>query len=219
MIKLDGVDCYHYEVNTIQEKISVTLPKEFVESKEFFSSMSEVQSFVKAESPELVFDKILTNIPAHCINESIKEGISNLSQQLIRLHQKEWDGIWIRIVANFMLVGRISDLDLVIGNPPWVKWEFLPQAYANKLKEICVDRHLFSGQTYMGAISLNICALIANVTASSWLKDTGILAFLMPQTLMTQDSYAGFRDFYVDFENDERMYLQLLDDWTASGNP
>lgn len=219
VVTLDGVDCYHYEVNTIQEKISVTLPKEFVESKEFFASMSEVQSFVKAESPELVFDKILTNIPARCINESIKEGISNLSQQLIRLHQKEWDGIWIRIVANFMLVGRIKDLDLVIGNPPWVKWEFLPQAYANKLKEICLDRHLFSGQTYMGAISLNICALIANVTASSWLKDTGILAFLMPQTLMTQDSYAGFRDFYVDFENDERLYLQLLDDWTLSGNP
>ena len=37
--------------------------------------MSEVKSFVKAESPELVFDKILTNIPAHCINESIKEDI------------------------------------------------------------------------------------------------------------------------------------------------
>ena len=36
VIKLDGVDCYHYEVNTIQEKISVTLPKEFIESKEFF---------------------------------------------------------------------------------------------------------------------------------------------------------------------------------------
>ena len=48
---------------------------------------------------------------------------------------------------------------------------------STSVKEICLDRHLFSGQTYMGAISLNICALIANVTASSWLKDTGILAF------------------------------------------
>jgi hypothetical protein len=216
---IDEVECYHYEVNTIQETIKVTLPKVFVESEDFFSSMSEVQSFVKAESAKLVFDKIVSNIPANYINEKIKSDISLLATQLIELHKKNWDGIWIRIVANFMLVGRVNNIDLVIGNPPWVKWEFLPQIYANKLKSICLDRHLFSGQTYMGAISLNICALIANVTASSWLNKNGVLAFLMPQTLMTQDSYAGFRDFYTDFDNDQRMYLQKLDDWTNSGNP
>ena len=71
----------------------------------------------------------------------------------------------------------------------------LPQSYANKIKNICVEKHLFSGQSYMGAISLNICALISNVTASSWLNKNGVLSFLMPQTLMTQDSYAGFRNF------------------------
>jgi hypothetical protein len=118
-----------------------------------------------------------------------------------------------------MLVARIKNIDVVIGNPPWIKWEFLPQAYAEKIKSLCVDRHLFSGQSYMGAISLNICALIANVTASTWLSKDGILAFLMPQTLMTQDSYAGFRNFYTDVATDKRMYLQRLDDWTKSGNP
>jgi hypothetical protein len=71
----------------------------------------------------------------------------------------------------------------------------------------------------MGAISLNICALIANVTASTWLSKNGVLAFLMPQTLMTQDSYAGFRNFFTDVKSNKRMYLQQLDDWTNAGNP
>lgn len=71
----------------------------------------------------------------------------------------------------------------------------------------------------MGAISLNICALIANVTAATWLNKDGVLAFLMPQTLMTQDSYSGFRNFYTDVARNERMFLQKLDDWTKSGNP
>ena len=181
--------------------------------------MSEVQAIVKTENKELVYDKIINSIKKSDLNKTISYGIKKLSEQLVRLHKKKWDGIWIRIVANFMLVARVKNIDLIVGNPPWVKWEFLPQAYAEKIKKLCVERHLFSGQTYMGAISLNICALISNVTASSWLSKNGILAFLMPQTLMTQDSYSGFRNFFINFKSKKRMYLQKLDDWTLAGNP
>lgn len=211
--------CYEYTVNTKQENIKVLLPSNFVEGKNFFSLMSQIQAIIKTEDTELVYNKFIQNFLPQDINSEIEENINNLSQQLVRLHQNNWDGIWIRIVANFMLVARIKNIDIIVGNPPWIKWEFLPQAYAEKIKSLCVDRHLFSGQTYMGAISLNICALIANVTASTWLSENGILAFLMPQTLMTQDSYAGFRNFYTDVSTDKRMYLQKLDDWTKSGNP
>lgn len=211
--------CYEYTVNTKQENIKVLLPSNFVEGKNFFSLMSQIQAIIKTEDTELVYNKFIQNFLPQDLNSEIEENINNLSQQLVRLHQNNWDGIWIRIVANFMLVARIKNIDIIVGNPPWIKWEFLPQAYAEKIKSLCVDRHLFSGQTYMGAISLNICALIANVTASTWLSENGILAFLMPQTLMTQDSYAGFRNFYTDVSTNKRMYLQRLDDWTKSGNP
>jgi len=217
--KINEVECYSYTVTTKQENINVVLPSSFVESEEFFYTMSQIQAIIKTEDEELVFQKFIDSINDNSINEEIKSLIKILSKQLVELHKNNWDGIWIRIVANFMLVGRISDVDIIIGNPPWVKWEFLPQEYANKIKSLCIDRHLFSGQTYMGAISLNICALIANVTASTWLTKNGVLAFLMPQTLMTQDSYAGFRNFYVNYEEKERLYLQRLDDWTKSGNP
>lgn len=211
--------CYEYTVNTKQENIKVILPSSFVESKHFFSLMSQIQAIIKAEDEKLVYDKFIQNFIIEEVNEEIKENIKNLSIQLVRLHKNNWDGIWIRIVSNFMLVARIKNIDIIVGNPPWIKWEFLPQAYAEKIKSLCLDRHLFSGQTYMGAISLNICALIANVTASTWLTESGVLAFLMPQTLMTQDSYAGFRNFYTDVNTNKRMYLQKLDDWTKSGNP
>ena len=211
--------CYEYTVNTKQENIKVLLPINFVESKNFFYSMSQIQAIIKTDDAELVYNKFIQNFLSTDVNDEINDNINNLAVQLVRLHKNNWDGIWIRIAANFMLVARIKNVDIVVGNPPWIKWEFLPQAYAEKIKSLCVDRHLFSGQTYMGAISLNICALIANVTASTWLSENGVLAFLMPQTLMTQDSYAGFRNFFTDVKSGKRMYLQKLDDWTKSGNP
>jgi len=218
-VELESVECYQYIVNTKQENINVTLPSSFVESEQFFSQMNQIQAIIKAEDPVLVYNKFIDNITENELNQKLSKKIRALSEQLVRLHKNNWDGIWIRIVSNFMLVARISDIDIIVGNPPWIKWEFLPQAYAKKIKSLCIDRHLFSGQTYMGAISLNICALIANVTASTWLNKDGVLAFLMPQTLMTQDSYAGFRNFYTNVEKSEKMYLQKLDDWTKAGNP
>ena len=218
-INVGSTLCYEYTVNTKQENIKVFLPSNFVENENFFYLMSQIQAIIKTEDSELVYNKFIQNFDSNDLNKEIEDNIKNLSLQLVRLHKNNWDGIWIRIVANFMLVARIKNIDIIVGNPPWIKWEFLPQAYAEKIKSLCVDRHLFSGQTYMGAISLNICALIANVTASTWLSENGILAFLMPQTLMTQDSYAGFRNFYTNVSNNKRMYLQQLDDWTKSGNP
>lgn len=218
-VNVSNTLCYEYLVNTKQENIHVILPTRFVEGRNFFSLMSEIQAIIKTEDSELVYNKFLHNFSKEDMNEEVKENIRFLAGQLVRLHQNNWDGIWIRIVANFMLVARIRNVDIIVGNPPWIKWEFLPQAYAEKIKSLCVARHLFSGQTYMGAISLNICALIANVTTSTWLSENGVLAFLMPQTLMTQDSYAGFRNFYTDVDSKKRMFLQQLDDWTKSGNP
>lgn len=218
-IALDGVACYQYVVNTKQGGIDITLPCSFVESQSFLEKMSILQTVIEAEDEDLVYKKLLSCIGDDEKNLSVLGCIRQLSERLVMLHKSRWDGIWLRIVTNYMLVARVNHIDMIVGNPPWVKWEFLPQVYAEKIKSLCLARHLFSGQTYMGAISLNICALISNVTASSWLKEDGVLAFLMPKTLMTQDSYAGFRNFYMDVEQDKRLFLQKVDDWSKAGNP
>jgi len=219
IINLEGVDCYRYDVSTKKGVIPVTLPCSFVKSKKFVKTMNFIQSIIKTEDADIVYNELIDNIQESEKNDAVLGTLKTLSKKLIDLHVNKWDGVWIRIATNFMLVAKIQDVDIIVGNPPWVKWEFLPQKYAEKIKSICIARHLFSGQTYMGAISLNICALISNVTASEWLNPGGVLAFLMPKTLMTQDSYAGFRNFYIDYKNNKRLFLQRIDDWSESGNP
>lgn len=214
---VDSIPCYTYTVDTQQGNFDITLPESFVKSQSFFENMYLLQTTIKAEDSTLLLTQFLNFIGKNNVNGELTSRLKVLSEKLVDLHSKNWDGIWIRIATNFMLIARITDIDIIVGNPPWIKWEFLPQNYAEKIKALCVDKNLFSGQTYMGAISLNLCALIANVTASQWLKKDGVLAFIMPKTIMTQDSYEGFRKFHI--KEDQRLYLQQADDWSKSGNP
>jgi hypothetical protein len=51
----------------------------------------------------------------------------------------------------------------------------------------------------------------------NWLKENGVLAFLMPQTIIFQQTYEGFRQFKLD--DSTNLYFQQLYDWTKAGHP
>lgn len=218
-INLDGVECYSVITNSSAEPIVTTLPVSLVSNRSFFSKMETLSKKMIQFDKKRWVDELKKDIQDSDKNQLVIEELEKFADMLFNLKDEGLSHTWMRIVSNQMKISSIKSVDIIAGNPPWVKWEHLPQVYANTLKERLIDKHLFSGQRYMGAISLNLCALIASVTASKWLEKEGILAFLMPKTMLTQDSYAGFRNFYIDYENNTRLYLQHLDDWSKAGHP
>lgn len=219
-ILVDDIECYKYSVTNLKEPFNVILPTRYVKLPDFGQIMSELQACVKTEDAQIV-----SNVMKNKLNETEKASnklmncIDEMAQKLVMLHSNHWDGIWIRIATNFMLIARLSNFDLIVGNPPWVKWEHLPTTYAEKIKELCNVKHIFSGAGQYGGTQLNICALISNVTATNWLSEKGMLIFLMPDSIMSQNSYEGFRNFYLDYSNKERLYLQKIDRWRAPLRP
>ena len=182
--------------------------------------MASLQSAVKTNNSEILYEMITGKLSNSEKNsKDLITAIQSMSDDLIELHKNNWDGIWIRIATNFMLIARLQKFDLIVGNPPWVKWEHLPSTYAAKIKELCNVRHIFSTRGRFGGTQLNICALISNVSASNWLKESGVLAFLMPDSIMSQNSYEEFRYFYLDYEAKERLYLQKIDKWEKPLKP
>lgn len=218
IVSVDGIKCYKYEVSSLQGSISTLFPAEIVDDTHKFSQVINTLSMFTSTVDRDTLVNYITKELSETNNLLIDE-LYKMIDQLIMLDSQGWNGLWVKIIGNFIKTATIHDVDIVVGNPPWVKWEFLPTKYAERIKAISIGRHLFSGQTYMGAISLNICALIAHVTATTWLKNDGVLAFLMPKTILTQDSYEGFRNFIVNETTDERFYLQKCVDWEKSGHP
>ncbi len=219
--EIDGINCYSYNVSNQKIPFKVVFPERLVKENEFSNFMSQLQACVKTDNSEILIAAIEEHLTEEELNSNtLTSLIKKFAENLVQLHKNNWDGIWVRISTNFMLIARLSEFDIIVGNPPWVKWEHLPAAYASKIKDLCDIKHIFSNDGgQFGGTQLNICALISNVTATNWLSEKGILAFLMPDSIMSQNSYEEFRNFYLDYESKKRLYLQKIDKWEAPLRP
>ena len=216
--KVSGVDCLNYKIKTLKGYLDVTLPKSAVADSGLFSrTMTAIEQDIKALDEKAVFNKIVALVNKADINNDIISNIQDLSSRFVELEKNEWNGIWARIVTNFLTTANLGKFDLIVGNPPWIDWKSLPEGYRERVKSLCIERHLFSGDGITGGINLNICALIANVAVDNWLKKDGVLSFLMPQNLLFQQTYEGFRNFYIS--DGTRFYFQKIVDWTGAGHP
>ncbi|MCD4677124.1 MAG: SAM-dependent methyltransferase [Desulfobacula sp.] len=216
-IVIDEIDCLSYNIQTIKGEIKIYLPKSIVKNPAIFSTtMTSIEDDIKNLDEDSISKKLIEIIPTNERIPSIIEKIKSLSAKFIELEQNDWNGIWARIITNFLTTANLGKFDIIVGNPPWIDWKNLPAGYRERIKGLCLSRELFSGDGMTGGINLNVCALVANVSAQNWLSKKGVLAFLMPQSLIFQQTYEGFRKFKLD---NKQLYLQQIFDWTSSGHP
>lgn len=120
--------------------------------------------------------------------------------RVLTLHRKDWNGIWFRIVRNFFWSATAGKFDLILGNPPWVRWSALPVDYRDKVKPTCEQYEIFSETKFHGGNELDISGMISYTVSDKWLKDNGKLVFVITQTHFQSPSSQGFRSFKIDSE-------------------
>lgn len=215
-LDIEGVNCVKYKLKTLKSPIEVTLPLSYVKNTAVFvKSMLDYEKAIQLQDEVQALSIITNEIPADELNESLVTEITKLTKNLVEMESKGWNGIWARIITNFLSTIAIGKFDVIVGNPPWVDWKNLPAGYRERIKDLCVDRGLFSGDGMTGGINLNICALISHVCISNWLSDSGRLAFLMPRELVFQQSYQGWRNLHGKTSAKFTKFI----DWTKAGHP
>ncbi len=136
-------------------------------------------------------------------------------EKLVELDQKGINGVWARIIKNAFAPLFVGRFDFVVGNPPWVNWEDLPQSYRDQTKFLWQSYGLFSlsgGEARLGGGKKDISMLMLYVSVDKYLKDKGKLCVVITQTLFkTQGAGDGFRRFQIG--NSERYFrVDQLDD-------
>ncbi|MFB3777321.1 MAG: class I SAM-dependent DNA methyltransferase [Bryobacteraceae bacterium] len=89
--------------------------------------------------------------------------------------------------------------DYVVGNPPWVRWDYLPPAYREATLPLWKHYGLFSLKGFearLGAGKKDLSMLFSYAAADFYLKPGGTLAFLITQEVFKSKAAGeGFRRF------------------------
>jgi len=156
-----------------------------------------VESLVKQQTPtseavEVLKERGLLFPP----NEQV---ISLFYEQLLHLEQSNKNGIWARFLKNLSAPMIAGNFDYVVGNPPWIRWDYLSQEYRRATLEMWKDYGLFSlkgFETRLGGGKKDFSMLFTYAAADYYLSKNGKLGFLITQEVFkAKGAGEGFRHF------------------------
>ncbi len=208
-----GQNVVQYQIGSQVAGLDITLPSALafdrVRLDRVFAQMGEDVEldldYVDAEAKLLA-----AGLVDHLEMGEWRDPLKHTYDQILDLHRQNWNGIWFRVVRNFFWSATAGHFDCIIGNPPWVRWSKLPDAYRERVKPTCERYGIFSKNKRHGGNELDISAMITYTTADKWLKPGGHLAFVITGTIFKNPSSAGFRHFQLEPKNPQSMYLSPI---------
>lgn len=133
------------------------------------------------------------------LDEGSNELLRGLYQTILGLERDGKNGIWARLLKNAFAPVLQGQFDLVVGNPPWVNWEHLPESYRKLSKRLWAHYGLFSlkgHEARLGGGKKDLAMLFTYAAADHYLKPKGQLGFVITQTVFkTKGAGDGFRRF------------------------
>lgn len=148
----------------------------------------------------LIHLKAKVSVPAKDFAEAEGE-LVGLFERLRELHDQGLNGVWARIIKNAFAPLFIERCDYIVGNPPWVNWESLPDDYRRSTMPLWEHYGLFPKReggmaTILGAAKYDFSSLMTYVALDKYLHLQGKLGFVLTQTLFkTAGAAQGFRRF------------------------
>lgn len=176
------------------------IPKEIVDSGLLGEFLNLIESSVRnLYTSDEFLEMFKTRIePKLKKNTNIDySSLKNLYKTFIELEKSGKNHVWVSIIRNAFAPLLKGKFDYVVGNPPWVNWENLPETYRNITKKLWDDYDLtiIKGKTGLGKVKRDLAMLFLVRTLHLYLKDGGRHGFLIPLTLFKTQAGAGFRKF------------------------
>jgi len=196
------------EVSTSVGKFQV--PAEWVRNKGFLLSRAAplIEEMAKndysVEEAMIRFEKEGLVFP---YNEQVVKDFYN---QILELEKQNKNGIWARFLKNVFAPMVAGKFDFVVGNPPWIRWDYLSPEYRNATLQLWKNYGLFSlkgFQTRLGGGKKDFSMLFVYASSDYYLKEGAKLGFLITQEVFkSKGAGEGFRRFQLG----EGKYLKIL---------
>ena len=138
---------------------------------------------------------------------------------LCDLHESGRDHIWGYYVRNQAKPSWFSraenNVDVLIGNPPWLSYRYMPTVMQQKFKSRSKERNLWSGGKV--ATHQDLSALFVARSCELYLKPGGHFGFVMPLAVLSRQSYEGFRTGRWTSEFGPALVSDFEEPWSLLG--
>jgi SAM-dependent methyltransferase len=174
------------------------------------------QSVEDEVNPEVFIDRIQSELALSRgeWDETARDMTRKIYDQLVGLHGEGLDGLWARLLKNNFAPLTVGQFDCIIGNPPWINWEHLPDDYRTSIKPIWERYGLFPHggmDTILGKGKKDISTLMLYTVIDNLLKDGGRLGFVITQSVFkTGGAGQGFRHFRIPKPSKHEVPLKVV---------
>jgi type II restriction/modification system DNA methylase subunit YeeA len=136
------------------------------------------------------------------LNEEEVEMIADLFRILSNLEKEGKNRIWTRIIKNSFAPFFTGRFDYVVGNPPWINWENLPEEYREATKDLWGAYGLLKKTegVGLGRVKRDMAMLFLARCLDRYVNDGGLLSFLIPFTAYKTQAGAGFRKYVTHYK-------------------
>jgi len=159
------------------------------------------------------FKKYLSKLFAekNIITKDAYNAAIRLYEKFVELEDKKLDKIWTKVIKNSFAPLLTGKFDYVVGNPPWINWESLPNSYKKPCMDIWSSYGLFPFKGWkakLGVAKYDISMVFVYAAFDRYLKENGKLAFLITQSVFQSDAGYGFRKFYYS-KSGQREHFEI----------
>ncbi len=136
--------------------------------------------------------------------------IHGLYEKLLNLERQSINGIWAKIIKNAFAPLFVGEFDYIVGNPPWVNWESLPEQYRKDSLKLWHLYGLIPPKglgSILGKSKMDISMLMTYVSIDRYLKKDGKLGFLITQSVFKTTAGQSFRRFQL---GDKGSFIQVI---------
>jgi SAM-dependent methyltransferase len=114
---------------------------------------------------------------------------------MCQLHDAGRNHIWGYYVRNLVrptwLAREGNRVDVLVGNPPWLAYRFMPASMQESYRALTVERDLWTGRGV--ATHQDLSALFVIRCVELYLREGGRFAFVMPLAALSRTQFAPFR--------------------------
>lgn len=201
---LEGYEEQTKKIIIPTKAMTFVLPEILIKEQSVNIVLDIVNDSIQNKLNIAMFEKVLCTRMSKLVELFSKEDyklICDFYSDIKKLDNKKLDGIWTNVIKNSFAPVFQKKVDYIIGNPPWIDWQDLPENYRNSIQRHWYDYRVFDhkGQkAQLGSSHDDISVLMTYVIMDNFLKENGELAFVINQNLLQASGGGdGFRKFSI----------------------